>query len=306
MNIHNFQIELVRGCTRRCEFCGINNIMDARPPKKMTVELATEIAKQISADFKSKVRIEFAVHGEPLLNPNVVEIVRQFRSILKQAQLSIISNGDIIYRRPEIVRELFLNGLNILMVDFYGDNPRINQNIMDTLRESNVALHNFYDDEISPWGYHPPKTQAIIVTPNIGDETGKRQTRIIHTAGGNLPKPMWVKYKIDPHQFPYLKRCAKPFREMTINWDGNVSLCCEDWTRRMSLGNIADERLIDIWNGETMNRYRYLLYHGRRDLIPLCAMCNERSFRVGLLKVEREYPEIITPIKNDQNNLLYD
>lgn len=25
------------------------------------------------------------------------------------------------------------------------------------------------------------------------------------------------------------KRCAMPFREMAIRWDGSVALCCDDW-----------------------------------------------------------------------------
>lgn len=55
MNINNFQIELVEGCTRVCDFCGINQILDrGKKSNFMDLEVAEEIADQIRNDFKEK------------------------------------------------------------------------------------------------------------------------------------------------------------------------------------------------------------------------------------------------------------
>ncbi len=301
MTINNFQIELTEGCTRRCDFCGINQIKDkVKTPNFMTLEMAELIALDIAANFKEKIRIEFAVHGEPLLNPNAIKIVSLFRENLPKSQISIITNGDpIILDNGWTLRDLFEAGLNYLMIDFYDNNVTRTDKIFDQIEASGVtSVKDFYEDNASIWGYKSAKIKEIIVVPPLSEESGKKATRKIHTAGGNLPKEVWDKYKIDRKSLPKLTRCAKPFREMTINYNGNISICCEDWKEEYPISNVQNESLIDIWNGEKFQEYRYILYNKRRDLIPLCKGCNEVSFRVGFLKTEKEYPELIPELES--------
>jgi MoaA/NifB/PqqE/SkfB family radical SAM enzyme len=295
-SINNFQIELVEGCTRRCDFCGINQIKDkCTPPNFMSVSLAEYIAAQISRDFKERIRIEFAVHGEPLLNPDIVEIIRLFRYYLPKSQLSIISNGDpLLMDKSWELNDLFEAGLNFLMVDFYDHNEDRNSRLFDVIEKTGIDdIKDFYEDDVHIWGYKSSKIKEIIIVPPLAEKSGDKAIRKIHTAGGNLPLEVWDKYSIDKGKLPKLTRCAKPFREMTINWKGNVSVCCEDWKQEHVIDNVVDKDIVDIWNSEKMNQYRYILYHKRRDLIPLCELCNQMSFRVGFLKVEEEYPELI-------------
>ena len=288
MNLNNFQIELVEGCTRRCEFCGIHKILDkCKTPNFMTLELAEKIAKEISEDFKEKIRIEFAMHGEPLLHPEVHKIIKSFRRYLPKSQLSIISNGDIILRNDEnFVKKLFDAGLNFLQIDFYDEDEIRRNSLVSILKGSKIEIKEFYKDSTNIWIYRNHKIKKIILVDNFIENSGKKVTRKIHTDGGNLREELYEKYGIDKSSLPKLTRCARPFREMSINYDGNISLCCEDWCKICKIGNIKNKRLIEIWNSELINKYRYLLYHKRRDMIALCKNCNQVSFRVGLLKLD--------------------
>ncbi len=291
-NIHNFQIELVQGCTRKCPFCGIGRIPHVlKSPNYMTIETATSIATQIQQQFKKNLRVDFAVHGEPLMHPKVNEILSVFRKALPQAQLSIITNGDLL-SSSENVTSLFTSGLNNLMVDFYDNNVKRNAHRLEILQGTSIPVYNFYTDKYSIWTYKGFAQKAIIITPSLEEHSGESTTRTIHTAGGNLPDEYRKKY-LPNLVLPVFTICAKPFREMSINWDGNVSICCEDWMCTESAGNIHDTSIIDIWTSDTFDKWRYLLYHKRRDLIPLCSKCNEKSFRTGFLKIEKQFPELL-------------
>src|SRR5512135_1233867 len=89
------QPELAEGCSWRfgsgkgglCSFCGIQAIRSGPGEFKfMTVGTAMRIAEGMIG-WNEKPRIEFAMRGEPLMNPKHLEIFRIFRDRLPNAQM---------------------------------------------------------------------------------------------------------------------------------------------------------------------------------------------------------------------------
>jgi radical SAM protein with 4Fe4S-binding SPASM domain len=78
------------------------------------------------------------------------------------------------------------------------------------------------------------------------------------------------------------KRCAKVFREMTVRWDGNVAICCNDWRGVYKCGNVLETPIDEIWNNKAFLAARKKLYNGMRDFVP-CKGCDAVSYRIGLL-----------------------
>ena len=73
-----------------------------------------------------------------------------------------------------------------------------------------------------------------------------------------------------------------PFREMAFRYDGNVSLCCDDFRGEYPIGNIHDRGIVDLWNDERFQAARIMLYNYSRSFRPCCG-CTNVSMRVGLL-----------------------
>ncbi len=78
------------------------------------------------------------------------------------------------------------------------------------------------------------------------------------------------------------KRCAKPFREISFRWDGNVAVCCNDWRGEMPIGSIHHLSLDNIWHHPRFYSARRKLYAGERDF-GACNGCDALSYRPGLL-----------------------
>lgn len=66
--------------------------------------------------------------------------------------------------------------------------------------------------------------------------------------------------------------CDFPWEKMTVSWDGDVVPCCFDYNKKYALGNINQQSLLDIWNGEKMHALRREMM-ANKVTNPLCAGC---------------------------------
>ena len=83
------------GCNRMCRFCGIHGIWKNKKdmtPKFMGLSLAEEVAKPFGKDYVKK-RINIGQFGEPLIHPEIVELVSIFHKHNTTCLLTKFSNG---------------------------------------------------------------------------------------------------------------------------------------------------------------------------------------------------------------------
>lgn len=279
---YSIQVELTEGCNRLCDFCGLSGLR-TKPMENvrfLETNLAMHIAGEISR-FSPRSRVEFAMHGEPLLNPNHRQIISTFRAILPNTQFMLTTNGRLLMQETrEKLLALFCFGIDILLVDTY-------QPERDTLRasleSSGVKLYDFYEDENtpSPWYNHHRSVRNIVVMmddPRLRSD--KIQHKLINHTG--LAK---TGRKI---KSPLEKTCVLPYREMAIAYNGEVCVCCNDFARRLPFGSVGTERLADIWGGEGFEAARRVLGAKKRTFLP-CNLCDRHAgMRAGLLP---KYPE---------------
>lgn len=277
------QIELSEGCNLRCSFCGINGIRGKeRTYKFMTPKTAEAIASQI-AEAGWNPRIEFAMHGEPTMNPKAAEIVGIFRKHLPKVSILMLSNGGGLVDSPYAkIKALFDAGLNTLGLDEYQNVklvPKIIGALTDDAYHSTIAGRHSWDffiypdqPEGNPHSRQAPSKRRLVHIRPIDANTEGTHATLNNHAGAGAPKS----------EDGQGKPCAKPFRELSFRWDGNTAVCCNDWRGELATGSIHKEGLLGIWHGKVMDEARRRLIHGQRDFGP-CQGCDATSYRVGLL-----------------------
>lgn len=74
---------------------------------------------------------------------------------------------------------------------------------------------------------------------------------------------------------PNVKRvaCAWPLFQMTVNWNGTVQPCDEDWSWVNVMGDIHDNTLKEIWTGDKFNEFRRMHLRGERFGNKACGNC---------------------------------
>jgi radical SAM protein with 4Fe4S-binding SPASM domain len=72
--------------------------------------------------------------------------------------------------------------------------------------------------------------------------------------------------------------CAGLWNTPMVQVNGDVTTCCLDEHLENKLGNMREQTLGEIWNGETIQAWRKAHVEGRfEDSGPLCPTCNWKS-----------------------------
>lgn len=69
--------------------------------------------------------------------------------------------------------------------------------------------------------------------------------------------------------------CPYIFYAISVNADGLVSACFQDWKRELVVGDVRKQSLRSIWNSAEMNELRLLHLEGRRCEKQLCSNCGQ-------------------------------
>lgn len=272
------QIELAEGCNVRvprsdgtkglCEHCGLNAIRDGVGDYEfMTLDTASAVASQIErAGWNSQ--LLFAMHGEPSMNPHMIDIISIFRAHLPKAYMVMLSNGGG-FIKPGRLEGIFAAGLNVLALDDYEG-----AGLVERIPFENCPVpirHYPADKSANP--HHRTNKQFLVKIDDIVSATKGNHSVLNNHAGSGMP----------PNRDYWGKKCAKPFREVGVRWDGTVSGCCVMWRNEVEAGNIHALPLDEIWQNEVFGAMRRILITGARSEIGACAKCDHPSYRVGLL-----------------------
>lgn len=282
------QIELVEGCSLSCEFCGINGIREkpgnykAMPlPVVQHLANALEVAMQ---DHGWNPRLEFAMHGEPTMHPELeqaIGIIRQ--AVGPKVSMVLFSNGTGFLKDARRLDRVLDAGINTIGLDAYEhvdfvpriikaytlhhlgpgseEQPYTGANIYNYPAEKEHNLHS---------GRRVGHRDIVVIQDISKADEGNHSTLNTHCGGGMAPQAILQ------------ARCAKPFRELAIRWDGNVAICCNDFRGVYKVGNIMEHTLDEIWQHPRFMAARRRLMNKDRSFGP-CRFCNAKSMRVGLL-----------------------
>lgn len=284
------QFSPCQGCNLGCSFCGIHAIGYGRKQNGvdlMDPAIAVSVAQQIK-DLGWNPRIEFAMHGEPTLHPDLPSLIRPFKSYYT---LVTSNGGGLLMDTVNRVQALFDAGLNTLALDDYQTNRMIERFLENVGYDMGTPPFKIclYPADKSASPHTRYNGHRIVIIEDLNEATAGTHSDVHNSAGdaGPLDRSMNT------------ARCAKPFREIAIRWDGNVALCCNDWTGSYKIGNVMKDGLEAIWNHERMQAARKALYNRRRDLVPVCDGCTAKSYRVGLLPDKKGTIDLPMPTFDD-------
>jgi MoaA/NifB/PqqE/SkfB family radical SAM enzyme len=302
------QVELTEGCNLACAFCGIASIRDngaigpenirgknSHPYKFLSLSNAQQLAEKIveaRKDHKWNPRIEMAMHGEPTMNPEYREIVRTLRDHLPTTHLQMTTNGGGLLKGnlSENIDSLMAAGLNVLLLDNY-EGIKICDKVRTTYQGPHPLFEYPSNKKANPHRRRKPTDHDIVVTQDISTASQGNHSTLNNHAGSAYPK----------NDRAQGRRCAKVFREISIRWDGNIAICCNDWPGFYRCGSVFSESsLEDIWQNGAFRAARKKLYHGQRDFGP-CDGCDALSYRPGLLPDMKGKEEYELPSRSDLN-----
>lgn len=308
------QIDICSACNFKCNFCFHSDIDTIQKSGIKFGAMSFELFKKIIDDMKTgwgrqkikKLRL-FKI-GEPLMNPDVVEMVKYAKTSDVAECIEITTNGTLL--NPAMSLGLIEAGLDILNISVNGIDRKqylaACQYDMD-FEEFLKNIKFFYDNKkqckvfikYSDIGYTDEEKQRFYdIFSKMSDEI------FVETISATLWQDTNIEQKIKNfHKGTYGQKlknkevCPFLFTTFVINNSGLAHLCCVDWKTEYILGDLKSENITDVWNGKKLREYQRLHLNKKKDQIPLCINCE--SLSANTVDDIDEYAEIILSRMNN-------
>ena len=242
------ELSIIDVCNRDCIFCPKSDPSVApNTYQKMSLTLIDKLCKDLKEiNFKGSVTL--CGYGEPMLHKEVYEISRR---LAKVSFVEVVTNGDSLTKNA--ISNLYNSNVNKLLISMY-DGPEQVDKFKKMVKESKVPSDFVI---LRDRWYDANKDYGIKLTNRTGT---------INV--GNQEKNTTYTY------------CYYPSYQFLVDWNGDVFLCPQDWQRRITMGNIMQQTVFDIWVGKMITKYRKELLNGKRILSP-CTNCNAEGTLLG-------------------------
>lgn len=297
-----YNIETTNACNMRCQMCPRTTMM-TRGIETISRDLFLKIVDQIKPhaeeDWKEweifaqekygvlptdmsenhfflyiipKV-IQLHGYGDPLLDPNIGEVVK----ILQEKGFQSYFSCNPANINIEKTEEMFKNGLDYIKYSIESVDDARHKEIRgqaSNFTESYKKILQLLDIKKQK-GY---KTTIVITMIDIHQPDQAEQFKKLKEAFEGLDVYIYFKsedqqwYRKDYHgtnSIHWSEACKHPWMTMTIKSNGEAAMCMEDYNNELIFGDANKESLYDIWNGN-----KYLQF--RRDHLDLTSgiKCN--------------------------------
>lgn len=243
-------LNLTELCNRRCVFCPrVDPKIYPNRNLHMSAALSEKMAKELRfLNFKGTVVL--CGFGEPLLHPNISVIVSHFGN--RGIRVEIVTNGD--HLTIPMISRLTSSGVQFFAVSMY-DGPEQIKKFQTMFSESGVdKSHYILRDR---W-YGPSEDYGLKLTNRAGMIEVGNQNVV------DLTRP-----------------CYYPSYCLVVDWNGDILLCVQDWSKQAKIGNITTESMFNVWTNPEMMRFRTRLANGNRCQRP-CNKCNAEGTLHGV------------------------
>jgi len=242
------ELSIIDVCNRSCSFCPKSDPKIAPDThQRMQMSLIHKFTEELK-EIKYKGSVTLCGYGEPMLHKDINLICKK---LSEAAFVEVVTNGDPL--NPKKINELYINNVNKLLISMYDGKHQIIK-FKKMIKDSGVP-----DDFVilrDRW-YDAKKDYGLKLTNRTGTIDIGNQEKV-------------GKYK----------KCFYPSYQFLVDWNGDVFLCPQDWQRRITMGNMMQEKFFDIWTNKIMTKYRKELLNGKRVNNP-CVTCNAEGTILG-------------------------
>jgi len=290
-------LDPVNLCNFRCVFCPTADkellASVGRPNGVMDFDLYTRIVDDLQGMVRRTGRKLATLHlykdGEPLLNPRFPEMAAYAKQAQVAQVVSTTSNGSLLTR--EMAGRLIDSGIDQIRISVV----HVEEKTFQELTRSKIPYERVRENVA--FLYHEKRRRGsplrLIVKTNDSGLTAEHKERFerdfssiadllgIDTLMGwslsdvkDFTLGVQVTTGMDSVS-PLRERkvCPEPFSRLAINWDGQVSICCVDWSYGTIVGDLRTQTLAEVWAGERLRAIRLVHLTGRRASVPACAEC---------------------------------
>jgi radical SAM protein with 4Fe4S-binding SPASM domain len=264
------QIELTAYCQLKCPFCRTGGALRHDYPEVTRGLMSRETFMRIMDEVPSLFHILFYNWGEPLLHKDLPWFLSAAKELGKVCEIS----SNMQYLPDAMAEGIVRSQLDYIRVSCDG----MTQETYEHYRKGG-SLEKLLENtrRLIAWKRKLDSQYPKIIFQMVVNRTNEHEADayaqfaaahgadLVHLMGTSPVTPEGYRQMNafeanDPRfkRFGYgepLQSCAKPWSEISVDWNGDIHLCCNpSGIQEYRLGNLNEQAFEEIWNG---NWYRY-------------------------------------------------
>ncbi|MCP4650693.1 MAG: radical SAM protein [PVC group bacterium] len=268
-------------CNLRCSMCfQVDDELPVRTTTKVPFMKMNLFKKITDECAKYKVpALKLSWRGEPMLNENFTEMIRYAKS---KGILEVTSLTNATLMHENICREIVSAKMDQIVISIDGFTKETYEKIRIGA-DYDVVCNNIKN----LLKIRGKSNKPFIRLQYTESDINKHETERFYHYWKDKVDEITVSYcqdfgsteKIDPEDIPaHSFVCKQPFQRLVIMTDGTVCVCATDVMGEISIGNIQDSKLIDLWNCSKINELRQQHKAGKYQHNPMCRICVHNVF----------------------------
>lgn len=268
------EIQFQNICNSNCLICPYKDMKYKH--QVMSEELFNKFINEIE-DGKLT-RIIPYLNNEPFVQEDYITKVKKIREKCPTVEIEISTNVSMLNR--EKIKELLELNLTELRLSVFGYTQNTYKRMMPNLNKD-VVFNNL---QIISEEFSNSNTIISIVMIDDGmipEEEFENMKLLAENLGfklerwGFLDRCKNVSYKDNGFYNEKICGCEqnRPMERMHILSNGDVIVCCQDWSHSNIMGNIGEDTIENIWCSDIYNKFRKDLYKKQLGAPELCKKC---------------------------------
>lgn len=272
-------------CNFKCNFCAIQYKKEELPFRKqfMDIELFKKIIDDLT-QFPERLKVlRVNGQGEPLLNPNLPDMIRYAKEKKVTDFVELITNGSKLC--PCLNQKLIDSGIDRIRISIEALDSEGYKDICGANIEFSELLSNIKDLHD-----RSGKCEIYCKIVDVAVPTEADKNRFIELFGEICDRffidnviPLWSDFDelkinssvtgVHGQVVRNVNVCPFPFYSLIINPDGEVTVCCADWKRKLIVGDLKTESMKEIWNGKKLRDFWIAMLEGKKNCFEMCRKC---------------------------------
>lgn len=232
-------------CNSNCYFCPASIQNETRNDRLMSYDIFKKGIDDLK-EFDYNNFISFYLNNEPLMDKRILKFVEYANKQLPSSILKIGTNGILLTDKK--VEKFIDSGIKVVDVCNYTNSVK--------QRDKLDGIKNRYPDVVKVVHSRSYNEKKL----NRGGKT-QINNKMVDIAEKD--------FDINNDYF-----CLRPFIQLTVNYKGDIGLCCFDVYFDMNIGNVYDDNIINIWYNGIADGYRKSLLNGNRRCCNCCVVCD--------------------------------
>lgn len=287
-SVHIFPIFM---CNFKCNYC-LHSLSDDQlhqkhfEKQKMDLDVYKKVIRDLAAFPHRLKALIFAGHGEPLLHPEIAQMVAYAKQNHVADRIEIVTNGVLL--TEEMSDQLIDAGLDRLRISLQGINGKHYREVTGT----EIDFEQFVDN-IRYFYRKKEKTDVYIKIIDIALKSKEEEVlfkKIFEPVADEIAIEYAIPFvsEIDISKLGDVSDnckqgnkqrsnlCSMPFYMMVVYPNGDVIPCCAvDVPVRY--GNVKEKSLSEIWQGKEIKRFLHKQLEGHRN-VAVCRDCSVPSY----------------------------